>query len=307
MSLYVGIDVSKDSLDVCLDPARPVARRPNTPSAAESLALELQQATLVVIEATGGYEQTIVQALRKHKVTVSVVNPKRIRDYARSTGRLAKTDTLDARLLAEYGQVIQPAPSCALPDEVVRLKVLSAYRDDLLKTRTAYINRLKRSSDSFVQQGIHTMLETLKRQLDQVEQEIQTRIEQSAVLREKAQVLTQVKGVGPALSRVLLSHLPELGTLSQKKVAALVGVAPFNCDSGLFRGKRRIWGGRKAIRPVLYMAANIARRFDSMMAAFYQRLIDAGKPFKVALTACMRKLLVILNAKMRDHLATLPS
>jgi transposase len=307
MSTYVGIDVSKDTLDVCLAGARQTSRHPNTLSGVESLALELKQATLVVMEATGGYEQAMVQALLRHSIPVSVMNPKRVRDYARSRGRLAKTDQLDAKLLAEFGQIMQPALTPAVPQDLTRLKALSAYRQDLIKTRTAYKNRLKQTTDAFIRQQIQALLEALKIQFEQVETELTACIESSQALQAKAQVLAQVKGVGPALTRTLLGQLPELGTVDAKKIAALVGVAPFNCDSGLFRGKRRIWGGRKTIRPILYMAANIARRFDPMMNSFYQKLIDAGKPFKVALTACMRKLLVILNAKMRDHLATLPT
>jgi transposase len=307
MSGYVGIDVSKDYLDVSLDPARPAARRPNTPSAAESLALELRSATLVVLEATGGYEHTIFNALLQQGVPVSIVNPKRVRDYARSRGRLAKTDQLDARILAEFGQIMQPEPTPASPPDLLRLKALTTFREDLLKTQTAYRNRLKQTHDTFIQTEIKALLETVKTQLAQLEDEMKRCIATSQNLRPKAQVLGAVKGVGPILTCALLSHLPELGTLNAKQIAALVGLAPFNCDSGRSRGKRHIWGGRKAIRPTLYMAANIARRFDPRMTDFYQRLLDAGKPFKVALTACMRKLLVILNAKMRDHLATLPA
>lgn len=305
MSTYVGIDVSKDFLDVSVDPARPVARRLNTPSDTASLALELRSVSLVILEATGGYETTIFNALLQQGVPVSIVNPKRVRDYARSRGRLAKTDQLDARILAEFGQIMQPEPTHASPADLLRLKALTTFREDLLKTQTAYRNRLKQTSDSFIQTEIKALLETVKAQLAKLEEQIKRCISSSQNLRPKAEVLTAVKGVGPVLASTLLSHLPELGRLNPKAIAALVGVAPFNCDSGRSRGKRRIWGGRKAIRPILYMAANIARRFDTMMSAFYQRLIDSGKPFKVALTACMRKLLVILNAKMRDHLATL--
>lgn len=302
MSHVIGIDVSKAHLDIyCLETqsAWTVA---NSPENFADWVSRLRADSLVVLEATGGYEQAIFSYLNQQGISVALVNPKRVRDFARATGQLAKTDQLDARVLALYGATVQPAPCQPVDAATRRLKQLNGYRQDLVKSITAHQNRARLATDGFIQEGLSLISSQLKVQLALVEKEIQQWIGQEETLREKAKVLQTMKGVGPVLISTLLGDLPELGHLTGKQISALVGVAPFNCDSGLYRGRRKIWGGRRSIRRILYMAAHVARQFEPRIQGFYQRLVDSGKPYKVALVACMRKLLTILNAKMRDHL-----
>lgn len=300
--MFVGIDVSKQYLDVCLDPARPTARRPNTPSAAESLAKELTSICRVVVEATGGYEQTLVQALVKHQVPVSVVNPKRVRDFARSLGKLAKTDKIDAQVLALFASHFhQDLPLYSSKPEQTALKELVTLRQDLVQSQVQYKNRLKQACQP-VRDHLQEMVDSLKKQIQAVTQEIKRLLKDIP----QTHILEEMVGLGLVTTATLLGQMPELGTLSGKEAAALAGLAPFNRDSGQFRGKQFCHGGRKAVRNALYLAAFCARRYDPKMKAFFETLIAKGKPFKVAITACARKLLVILNAKLRDHYALNP-
>jgi transposase len=299
MTEFVGIDVSKEWLDVhCLVSGQEF-RVSNQAVDIQPLAARLEGATRVLLEATGGYEQEAVEILRQAGLNVRVANPKRVRDFARSTGKLAKTDKLDALVLAEFcaqqKDNRQEYPGHAL------LKAWQSHRQDVMKTITMQKNRLAQAKKSPVAESIRCILDCLKAELKTIEARIKEILEQEASLKAQKKVLESVTGVGFVLSSTLLSHLPELGHLDGKAIASLVGVAPFNCDSGHFRGKRRIWGGRDSVRHTLYMAAFVARRYNPEIKAFYDRLIAAGKPFKVAMIACARKLLVILNAKMRDH------
>ena len=304
METFVGIDVAKEKLDVFVLPTDAFWTACNTAAGQKELCEKLSKMApqLIVVEATGGYEKGIVSALQEAGLPVSVLNPKRIRDFARSKGILAKTDQLDAKVLAMYGETIKPSVN-AIPDKgSQRLKQLNAHRQDLVKQMTAQKNRSKQTSESFVEQSIEATLKHLKEELQSVMKEIKVCIHSNKELKGKSKVLEAVKGSGPTLQATLLGDLPELGCLDGKQIASLVGLAPFNCDSGYMRGRRRIWGGRSQIRHTLYMATTTARQFNPVIQAFYQRLIEQGKPYKVAMTACMRKFLVILNAKMRDHI-----
>lgn len=299
MSMIVGIDVCKEWLDCYSLQDNACWRVQNEAENWQALSCRLTNADLVVLEATGGYQQGVVDVLQEHDIPVAVVNPRQIRDFAKACGRLAKTDQLDAEILARFGLAVNPAPQTA--SAVRELKELVAYREDLLKMTTAQKNRSKQSRHPDILQSILRSLEMLKQEIAKVEKQIQAFIQDNRQLNEQARLLQAVKGVGPVLTATLLGALPELGQVDGKAIAALAGVAPFNCDSGRYRGKRRTWGGRSSVRKVLYMAANIARRSDPAMTTFYENLRQQGKPFKVAIIACARKLLVILNAKMRDH------
>lgn len=297
--MFVGIDISKASLDVALlQQTTEFTEKhcPNTVRSALKLATELTNSQLVVIEATGGYEQTIVKALLKKGIPVSVVNPKRIRDFAKSAGKLAKTDQVDARILAQYASVFEHKLRRTSAHDNPDLKSLCALRQDILQNLTQTKNRLRLATS-----GIKNLLQETVRhfqtQLETVDAQMESLLEQCPY----SHVLSDVKGVGMVLTATLIAELPELGRINAKEVAALVGVAPFNCDSGTFRGRRRVWGGRQSVRKVLYMAAFSAKRFNPAIKTYYEHLIARGKPFKVVMTACMRKLLVILNAKMRDY------
>jgi transposase len=300
---YVGIDVSKDSLDVHHLRSGQYYRIANELGSLKTWAAQLSKPERIVLEATGGYEQMAVEVLHEAKMPVRKVNPKHVRDFARATGKLAKTDRLDAKVLAQFAATVElPEQVVTYSPEMQRIKALVAYRQDLVKMSTMQKNRLKQTKDDFIRDSINVVLKSLKTQLASIQAEIQHCIQLDADLTQQMQVLLAVKGVGFVLSSTLLTDLPELGQINRREIAALVGVAPFNCDSGNLRGKRRIWGGRHSVRTALYMAANIARRYDPDMKAFYEQLIARGKPFKVALVACMRKLLVQLNAKMKEHL-----
>ena len=294
---YVGIDVSKDTLDVFLpigDKAE-TSRLSNKPGEVSDLVQRLKNVSLVVLEATGGYEKLLLSNLLASHIPVHVANPKRVRDFAKAQGKLAKTDAIDAQVLSEFGQHFHETLSRANEPSCPKLAELCAYRQDLVSMKTAVSNRLKQAGEEarrFLQQDF----DHLSTQLKQVDKEIETLLEACP----ETPILKAVTGVGTTLTSMLLAFVPELGQVSSKQIASLVGVAPFNCDSGVMRGKRRIWGGRKQVRTILYMAANSARRYHPEIRGFYERLREKGKPFKVALVACMRKLLIILNAKLRD-------
>lgn len=296
---FIGIDVSKDWLDV-YEERSGFVRLANTSTGIATLCERMGEPVLVVVEATGGYERNLVNALLAKAIPVHVANPKRVRDFARSEGLLAKTDCLDARVLSLYAKEKQARLRLTSQPCDVRLQNLVSLRQDLVDTRSGYKNRLKQASVD-IEPIIAKTLNYLTDQIDALDAQIAELSQQ----KPQAQVLAEVKGVGKCLTAVLLAYLPELGHISNREVAALCGVAPFNCDSGKMRGRRKIWGGRQSIRTVLYMAANAARRFDPEMKTFFDRMIEKGKPYKVALTACMRKLLVRLNAKLRDYYRSL--
>jgi transposase len=253
----------------------------------------------VVLEPTGGYEQGIVQALARAKLPVVVVNARQTRDFAKALGKLAKTDQIDADVLAHFGEAVRPEVR-ALPDEAHReLEALVNRRRQLVDMRSAEIKR-KQTAPAVVHPSIELMIEFLTRQIDDVDRDLHGLIRRTPAWREADDLLQSVPGVGPVLSSTLTALVPELGKLNRKQIAALVGVAPFNRDSGLGERKRVIWGGRAPVRAVLYMAASVARRYNPAIRRFYDRLLEMGKPRPVVLVACMRKLLTLLNAVARD-------
>ena len=302
VSVFVGIDVSKDRLDVAL---RPSGDRWAVANEEPGLATLVERVrglspTLIVLEATGGLEAPLTGALAAAGLPVVVVNPRQVRDFAKATGTLAKTDALDARILAQFAEVIRPALR-PLPDAATQaLSALLARRRQLIGMRTAEQNRLGPAPPP-LRKGIRAHIAWLARQLARTDDDLAQAIRESPVWRDKDDLLQSTPGVGPVLATTLMASLPELGTLSRQQVAALVGVAPLNRDSGTLRGRRRVWGGRAQVRTALYMAALTATRYNPVIRAFYARLCAAGKAKKVALTACMRKLLTILNAMLKHR------
>ena len=299
---YVGIDVSKDYLDVAVRPTGQQWRMGNTEEGRDQLVERLQglSPVLVVLEATGSLEVPVAAALGTADLPVAVVNPRQVRDFARATGKLAKTDKLDAQVLALFAERVRPVPR-PLPNLQSReLSALLARRRQLVAMLTTERNRLGTALPN-VRPGIQEHIAWLESKLGELSDRMSQLLRESPLWRETEDLLRGVPGVGPVLSTTLLAELPELGTLDRRQIAALVGVAPLNRDSGTLRGKRTVWGGRAKVRAVLYMAALVASRFNPVIRAFYQRLLAAGKPKKVALTACMRKLLTILNAILKHR------
>jgi transposase len=297
--VFVGIDVSKDHLDIGVYPNGRTWQVTHDETGSQQVLKELLRLKpqLIVLEASGGFETALAIELSEAGLPAVVVNPRQVRDFAKAHGILAKTDRIDAQVLARFGETIRPELR-PLPDEAQReLEGLMVRRRQLVTMMTAEKNRLPRASKEVIR-GIQQHLQWLKKQLARVDEEIGRRIQHNDVWKRDEKVLRSVPGVGPGVSRSLLAGLPELGKINHKKIAALVGVAPFNCDSGKFRGRRRIWGGRQHIRSILYMGTVSAIRWNPLIRSFFLRLVDAGKSKKVALTACMRKLLIILNAIM---------
>ena len=255
---------------------------------------------LVVLEATGGLETAAVGMLTDEGLPIVVINPRQIRDFAKATGKLAKTDVIDAHLIARFGEAVRPELRLLKDQEAQKLTALITRRRQIVEMITAEKNRLH-AAPKWTSKDIQANISWLERCLKKVDNDLKKLLTKSPVWREKDEILQSTPGVGPVLSMTLLSGLPELGTLNRKEIAALVGVAPLNRDSGLFRGKRMIWGGRANIRSVLYMSATCAMRFNPAIKIFYQRLRLAGKVHKVAITACMRKLLVILNTMIKNR------
>jgi len=298
---FVGIDLSKSSLDIALSPQGEEWQLANDPDGLAILIARLKDlyAPLVVLEATGGLERPIAKALDRAKIAVAVVNPRQVRDFTRSTGRLAKTDRLDAHILALFAERMQPEPRSQPDEPAQQLKDLLGRRRQLVKMLTAEKNRLQQIAEH-LRPRVKSHIDWLEQELAQIEEEVkQLHKKNNAALQKQSALLQTTPGVGPVLSSTLLSCLPELGEVSSKEIAALVGVAPFNRDSGQLRGRRAIWGGRARVRAVLYMSTVSALRYNEVIEKFYQRLIAAGKPKKVAIVACMRKLLVILNAMIK--------
>jgi len=299
---FIGIDVAKTRLDVAIRPTDRQWQVAYSEKGIQELVEQITELkpTLVLLEASGGLELPMVAALAASNLPVVVVNPRQVRDFARATGKLAKTDALDAQVLAHFAEAIRPLPR-SLPDtETQSLTALVARRNQVMGMLVAEKNRL-RTSRPPVSQRIQFHIDWLEQELDEIDRGLKEMLRNSPVWQEKENLLRTVPGVGPQLAVSILAYLPELGTLNRKRIAALVGVAPFNRDSGTLRGKRAVWGGRSRIRAALYMAALVASRHNPVISAFYQRLLAAGKAKKVALTACMRKLLVILNAMLKHH------
>jgi transposase len=299
--VFVGIDVSQARLDIAVHPGTAFSIAHHE-SAITTLLEQLRalSPTLIVLEATGGMEIPLTSALVTAGLPVVVVNPRQVRDFAKASGRLAKTDALDAQMLAQFAEVMRPQPR-PLPDAEARaLAALLTRRRQLVEMLTAEKNRLL-SAAAPIRKRLRTHITWLERELQSINTALAKAIRQSPVWCEKDELLQSVPGVGPVVTSTLLASLPELGTLTNKQIAALVGVAPLNRDSGTLRGRRTVWGGRAQVRAVLYMGAIVAARFNPVIRVFYQRLQRAGKAKKVALTACMRKLLTILNAMLKHR------
>lgn len=300
--VFVGIDVSKAQLDLALRAEGRFAG-PNTEAGIAQVLTRLRalSPTLVVMEATGGLELPLTGALAAAGMPVVVVNPRQVRDFAKATGKLAKTDALDAQVLAQFAEVIRPEPRPLPDDQTQMLAALLTRRRQLVEMLTAEKNRLA-TARTPIRKNLRAHITWLERALQQADTDLAEAIRQSSVWREKDELLRSVPGVGPVLTTTLLANLPELGTLTPKQIAALVGVAPLNRDSGTLRGARTVWGGRAQVRMALYyMGAIVAARFNPVIRSFYQRLCAAGKAKKVALVACMRKMLVILNAMLKHR------
>jgi len=302
VDIHVGIDVAKDRLDVAQRPGAEAWWVTNDERGIADLVARLRalRPTLVVLEATGGIELHVVGALAAARLAVVVVNPRQTREFAKATGRLAKTDAIDAQVLAQFAEAVRPALR-PLPDAATQqLSSVVTRRRQVIEMLTAEKNRLRTAAPA-VRDHIKEHILWLESSLADLDSELEQAIHSSEVWRAQDNLLQSTPGVGPVLSTTLLAELPELGTLNRKEIAALVGVAPLNRDSGTLRGRRTVWGGRSQVRTALYMAALAATRFNPVIRAFYQRLQAAGKPQKVALTACMRKLLIVLNAMARHQ------
>ncbi len=299
-AVYVGVDVAKSALDVAVTDSGETWQFVNDDegiSQAVHYIASVKPAG-IILEATGNLEMPLAAALQASRLPVAVINPRQVRDFARATGVLAKTDRIDARILALFGMQIKPEVRL-LPDQKAReMSSLLARRRQLIEMLTAENNRLLQA-DISIRPGIEIHIKWLKEAISAINDDLDQQIQSSSSWLEKDNLLKSVPGVGKVVSTTLLIELPELGTLNRRKIAALVGVAPLNRDSGTLRGKRTVWGGRAKLRAVLYMAALVGVRRNPVMATFYERLLKAGKVKKVALVACMRKLLTILNAMMR--------
>jgi transposase len=298
---YVGIDVSKGRLDIAIGEQGESWDVANDEKGISKLVEGLKQVepALIVLESTGGLEIGALTELYGAGLSVALVNPGRVREFARSLGLLAKTDKLDARLLARFGEAVKPAPTRLPAEQEQHLGGLVGRRRQLLEILVAEQNRLS-STQLSLKGNVEEHIRWLQEALAKLDREIQEYIRQSGPWKGKSDLMRSIPGVGPVTASTLLGELPELGQLDRKKIAALVGVAPFNNDSGYRRGKRRIKGGRSSVRNVLYMAALSASKYNPILRAFYQQMIQRGKEKKVALTACMRKLLTFLNAIIRD-------
>lgn len=297
---YIGIDISQDYLDVASSEATSWRLRYDTTGIDELLTwMQAIEVDLVVLEATGGLEHALAADLATAGFSVAIVNPRQVRDFARATGRLAKTDRIDAEILALFAERLRPEAR-RLPDQARRaLAALVARRRQLSDMLQAEKNRLRRA-DGVVVPDIEAHIAFLSARLDQTTEALRETIEASPLWRTGDDLLQSMPGIGPVVSATLVAELPELGQVSPQEIAALVGVAPFNCDSGQRRGQRAIWGGRASVRRALYMATLGAVRYNPVLRAHYEQLVARGKAKKVALVACMRKLLVWLNAMLRD-------
>ena len=296
--VYVGVDVSKAYLDVAW--AERSRRFANNKSGLSVLMKWINQSPVhLICEASGGYERGLLDAAEQNAIKLSLVQANRVRQYARAAGILAKTDKVDALVLCAFGSAMQPKPLVPLSRQQKQLRELEAQRRHLSRMVVSEQNRLAQLNDKALQRLTHSLLTTLKRQMAAIDTRIAAVIAQDQTLDEKAQKLTAIVGVGTRTAVLLLAQMPELGTLNRAQAAALAGLAPFNRDSGTLRGKRTIFGGRRALRCGLYMAALVAARRNRILRDFYQRLRTKGKPHKLALTAVMRKLLLALNQTLK--------
>jgi transposase len=301
---YAGIDVAKDHLDVAIMPSREKMQYSNDEGGIDKLVKRLRNLSikLIVMEPTGGFEAPAAAALTAEGMSVAVVNARQVREYAKATGRLAKTDGIDALVMAEFAANIKPPARPLRDEETEEIKAMVSRRRQLLEMLTAEKNRMAMAR-KHLKPHILAHIKWLKKEVEGLDSDLRKRIEDSPVWRVKDNLLQSIPGVGKVLSATLLAELPELGNLNRRQIAALVGVAPFNRDSGHMKGKRSVWGGRASIRAVLYMATLVGTRYNPVIKEFYQRLVQRGKAKKVALVACMRRLLTIMNAILKHQRA----
>ncbi len=299
---FVGIDVSKEWVDVAVRSTGDTWRVNQDQEGRDALILRFQALNpqCVVMEATGGYEMPLSTALAAAGIPVAVVNPRQVRDFARSQGKLAKTDRIDAAVIAHFGEVSGVVAQPLIPAAARELEALVTRRRQVIQMRTAELQH-RPSTLPFVHHRIDRNLAAFEEELRDLHSELTQRLRENPVWREREELLRSVPGIGPVTVFSLLADLPELGSLDRRQAAAIVGVAPLNRDSGKFRGSRRYWGGRAHVRAALYMATLVGVRYNPVLKAFYERLVRAGKAKKVALTACMRKLLTILSAMLKHH------
>jgi len=300
---YIGIDVSKATLDVYILSSKEHMHVSNTVEGVKKIVSRIKsiKPSKVVMEATGSYDTLCAAHLASSGITLAVVNPRQVRDFARAVGKLAKTDTIDAQILAQFAQAVDP-PCRPLPSSDERqLKELLKRRAQLIEMRIRESNRLRTIESERITDSIELVLNTVNKEIARIEDEIYKSIKRSPVWQQKAKLYKSVPSIGEGTATMLIANLPELGTLNRREIASLVGLAPMNRDSGTLRGRRMICGGRPEVRSALYMPTINAVRFNPLIRKMYERLIQSGKPFKVAITACMRKLLTILNAIARDN------
>ena len=300
---FIGIDVAKAKLDIAKAIDGPVLKVANEPSAIKAMIKELPRpkSALVVVEATGGYEKALVIELVEAGHIVSVVNPRQVRDFAKALGILAKTDKIDARVIARFGQQVRPRAYVKTHEKQGELDQLVARRRQLVGLRTSEKNRQQQADSKAVAKSIARTLDHLRKDIRRIDEEIRKLVQSDDQWKGRAELLKTAPGIGEVTSTTLIAELPELGDLNRQQISALVGVAPFNCESGTMRGKQMIYGGRKSVRNTLYMATLTAMRFNPTIRAFSERLSSQGKPYKVVATACMRKLLVVLNAMVKEN------
>jgi transposase len=298
---YIGIDVSKALLDIIVLPAKHYFQVENTKQGIKELLKTLKPLgeMLIVMEATGGYEKLVANTLSKANLDVAVINPRQIRDFAKAIGRLAKTDKIDAHVIALYAEKCTPEPNITANEKQQKLADLQARRRQIVDMIVMEKNRLDKATPS-AKKSIKKVISFLEKELGHVEKELQKAIQADPEFARKDALLKSIKGVGDAVSAAILANLPELGKLNTKQIASLAGLAPFNRDSGTLRGKRTIWGGRSHVRSLLYMAVLVGMRHNKQIKKFYDHLCAQGKLKKVAITACMRKLLIIMNAMIKN-------
>jgi transposase len=300
---FVGVDIAKETFDVFISPSGRFLHLENTPAGHQQLLEQLASlhVRLVVMEATSRYHNLLAATLELKGIPVAVVNPRQVKNFARALGTLYKTDPNDARVICEFGRRMEPDVRPAPDEQTQRLAMMVARRRQLVDNRTMEQNRYGTCDDELIRVGIKRHIDWLNAEIKDTDEDIDRQIKVMPLWREKVKLLEEVKGIGRTTMAVLLSMLPELGTLNRRKISALVGVCPYAHDSGKMKGKRCIWGGRSAVRAALYMAALSAVRFNPTLKAFFERLREKGKAFKVAMTACVRKLVTILNAMLRDN------
>ncbi|WP_397324966.1 IS110 family transposase [Pantoea agglomerans] len=299
----VGIYVSKFTLDVCIDTSERLIHLENSASGIMQMLKELEGLHIsgVIMEATSRYHSLAESMLISAGLPVAVINPRQIKNFARAMGKVAKSDPIDAKIICEYGRRMKPEFRPSRDKELQDLALLLTRRRQLVQNRVMEANRMQEKSGIYIEKGIAEQIARLTVQIDIIDQEIKYQLNQNDVLSPKRKILEKVKGIGPVTQAAILSQLPELGVLTRRQISALVGVCPYDRDSGQLRGKRAIWGGRSGLRSTLYMAMLSAVRYNPQIKDFYTSLIARGKPKKVAMTACIRKFITILNAMFRDQ------